>query len=510
MSLTSKRKNTLSIALAASLLGAFAYLASQPGIREKLGENYFIICMALIGAFLVIMASYVWDRALQDRLRELNTSAKARSQPSPDIDTHAPFAIDSVENHDEVIGLARQIERMAQSMQKVEASYRAIVEDQADMICRYRADGTLTFANGAYLRFFGKKRQEVLGQRSALHELGLPRRDFQGQMPEADSFENELISSESKRLTYLWSHRAIKDTEGKIMEYQAVGHDISARKAAEAALLKAKETAENADRAKSEFLAIVSHEIRTPINGVIGFTKLLRDTSLTAEQQHFVDMIGSSSLTLETLIGDILDMSKIEAGKMDIERAPFELKRTLAEVVTFFTPRALSAGLTLETRIDPDMPPVINGDAIRLRQILVNLVGNAIKFTERGGVILSISCGRGSFINNNAARELRLFFAVSDTGVGIPTDKLTQLFQPYSQVDQSITRRRSGTGLGLIISKRLCEFMGGAISVESEPGQGSTFRFTLKADYDLGPDTRSGLFSQDSASVPTFGRIVSA
>ncbi len=485
-----RRKNTLTFALASALLVAFAFIVTQDDFRERLSQIYFIICLVLIGAFLVIMASYAWDKSLQDRLRNLNSTAKIKGQPSPDIDTAPPFPIDLPEGHDEVIGLARQIERMAQSLQKVEASYRAIVEDQSDLICRYRGDGKLTFVNGAYTQFFGKRRQELLGTSSTLHDQGLPHRNFQGQMPEAESFEHELVSAAGKRHTYLWSHRAIKDSEGHVMEYQAVGHDITARKAAEAALIKAKEVAENADRAKSEFLAIVSHEIRTPITGVIGFTKLLRETPLSPDQQNFVDMIGSSSLTLETLIGDILDMSKMEAGKIDIEHKPFALKNAVEEVLTFFTPRARAAGLTLDARIDPDMPPVINGDPTRLRQILVNLIGNAIKFTERGGVTVSLSCGRGSFLPGNNSRELRLFFAVSDTGIGIPADKISQLFQPFSQVDQSLSRRRSGTGLGLIISKRLCEFMGGAISVESEAGHGTTFRFTLKADYDLGPDTR--------------------
>jgi signal transduction histidine kinase len=184
-------------------------------------------------------------------------------------------------------------------------------------------------------------------------------------------------------------------------------------------------------------------------------------------------------------------MSKIEAGKIDIDHAPFALRRTVEDVITFFTPKARNAGLTLDAKIDADVPALVNGDANRLRQILVNLIGNAIKFTERGTVTISLSCGRGGMLENSNRRELRLFFAVTDTGIGIPSDKISQLFRPFSQVDTSAARRRGGTGLGLIISKRLCELMGGAISVESEPGKGSTFRFTVCTDYERTGDTHT-------------------
>jgi signal transduction histidine kinase len=237
----------------------------------------------------------------------------------------------------------------------------------------------------------------------------------------------------------------------------------------------------------------VSHEIRTPINGVIGFTKLLRETPLSTEQRGFVDMIGNSGLTLEALISDILDMSKIEAGKIDIDHAPFALRRSVEEVITFFTPKARTAGLTLSAKIDEDVPSLVNGDVNRLRQILVNLIGNAIKFTEHGSVTIALSCGRGAMMEGQNRRELRLFFAVTDTGIGIPSEKMNQLFRPFSQVDTSATRRRGGTGLGLIISKRLCELMGGTISVESEPSKGSTFRFTVRTDYERTGETNAAI-----------------
>ncbi|MFT3781369.1 MAG: ATP-binding protein [Nibricoccus sp.] len=510
-----RRKTILVFSMAFVLLVAFGVIISQDSVQNKLGEIYYVLCLALIGCLLLIMATYVWDRRMLQQLRDLGSVARTKTEkvvPENEVPLPDPSLPPLDDSHDEVIGLARQIERMAQSLQRVEASYRAIVEDQTDLICRYRADGKLTFVNGAYTRFFAKKRQELLGKSFILFELGFPPRDFQGKLPESTAFEHELLSAEGKNVTHSWTHRAIKDTDGNIMEYQAVGHDITIRKEAEAALTKAKEAAEAADRAKSEFLAVVSHEIRTPINGVIGFTKLLRETPLSTEQRGFVDMIGSSGLTLEALISDILDMSKIEAGKIDIDHAPFALRRSVEEVVTFFTPKARAAGLTLEAKIDDDVPPLVNGDVNRLRQILVNLIGNAIKFTERGSVTVTLSCGRGDMLEGQNRRELRLFFAVSDTGIGIPPDKMSQLFRPFSQVDTSATRRRGGTGLGLIISKRLCELMGGAISVESDPTKGSTFRFTIRTDYERSGETNAALGSVSTSNTlpPAFHRPATA
>jgi PAS domain S-box-containing protein len=488
-------------------VASLAAIVTQESIHERLGDAYYVICLSIIGCIMVVLGGYVFDRSLLTELRKLGQTAQSKaavSEEDPLLQSDLPSMDDG---HDEVIGLARQIERMAQSLQKVEASYRAIVEDQLDLICRYRADGKLTFVNGAYARFFGKKRQELLGHTFCFSNRDLPSTD--GKSGETISFEHELLTLGGEKVTHVWTHRAIKDREGNVMEFQAVGHDITVRKDAEAALMKAKEAAESADRAKSEFLAVVSHEIRTPINGVIGFTKLLRETSLNSEQRSFIDMIATSGLTLEALISDILDMSKIEAGKIDIERAPFALRRTVEEVIMFFTPKARAAGLALDAKIHSDVPTLINGDANRLRQILVNLVGNAIKFTERGGVNVSLTCEKGGDSMFAGRRELKLLFAVSDSGIGIPEDKMDQLFRPFSQVDTSANRRRGGTGLGLIISKRLCELMGGGISVESEAGQGSVFRFTLTMDYDRAADTNPS-FETSSIAPNPFGRPATA
>ncbi len=474
MAENSNRKAFLILALTASLAVALVAIvvkvSTDEDLRDRLGPIYYVLTLAIIGCVLLVLAGYVWDRTMMQRLKTLRTAVPVdQNEPPGEAD------------HDEIIGLARNIERMAQALQKTEASYRGIVEDQVDLICRYRLDGKLTFVNSAYAQAFGRKRAELVGQSSPLFTQGAAIGD------EPYTFERELDFPDGRRRWVLWTQRPIKDDSGNMLEYQAVGHDITLRKEAEAALLHAKEAAEAADRAKSEFLAIVSHEIRTPINGVIGFAQILADSPLSPEQREQVAIIKSSGQALEKLIADILDLSKIEAGKIEIESSPFALHKCVEEVNAFFQPRARSAALTLTANIDPDVPVIVNSDEARLRQILTNLIGNALKFTERGSITVHVSCMRGEPVSmRDTRRALRLFFSVADTGIGIPADKISKLFKPFSQVDSSSERRRSGTGLGLIISKRLCELMGGTISVDSKPGEGTTFRFSLLTDYEKG------------------------
>jgi len=466
-----KRKTFFILALAFSLVVALTAVVADDNIRERLGATYYVLALSIIACVLLVLSSYAWDRTLLQRLKTLRSSV-----PVGDGDD-----VGGEPDHDEIIGLARNIERMAQALQKTEASYRGIVEDQVDLICRYRLDGKLTFVNSAYAQAFGRKRNELVGQTFVLFTAGAAIGD------EPYTFERELDFPDGRRRWFMWTQRAIRDDRGETLEYQGVGHDITLRKEAEAALLHAKEAAEAADRAKSEFLAIVSHEIRTPINGVIGFAQILADSPLSPEQREQVAIIKSSGQALEKLIADILDLSKIEAGKIEIESAPFGLHKCVEDVCAFFAPKARAAALTLTAQIDPDVPAIVNSDESRLRQILTNLVNNALKFTERGSVTVHVSCMRGEPVSmRDTRRALRLFFSVTDTGIGIPPDKISKLFKPFSQVDTSSERRRSGTGLGLIISKRLCELMGGSISVDSKPGEGTTFRFSLLTDYEKG------------------------
>jgi two-component system sensor histidine kinase/response regulator len=263
-----------------------------------------------------------------------------------------------------------------------------------------------------------------------------------------------------------------RDKDGKIAGIIGIGRNVTIRKQIEAALIKARTEAEAANRTKSEFLANMSHEIRTPLNGVIGMTELALDTSLSDEQREYLETVQFSAGTLLNVINDILDFSKIEAGKIDIEMADFDLRECVETTVKTLVHLAEAKGLELLCDIGHEVPVTVRGDSTRLSQMILNLVGNAIKFTLEGQVAVTVEA------EPNPGQAALLHFTVSDTGIGIPKEKLGSIFDSFTQADTSTTREFGGTGLGLTITSRLASLMGGKIWVESEPGKGSEFHFT--------------------------------
>jgi PAS domain S-box-containing protein len=406
------------------------------------------------------------------------------------------------------ITILRDVTRLKQTEQSlIESSekLRAIIAASPAAITALDAEGTVQIWNPAAEKMYGWTADEVIGHKlpivpgeSHLQFLAFRERLLSGESIEP--FEASRNHKDGSVLHSLVSLAPLRHSDGGVFGTLSIQLNITRRKLAEEALRQktlelqiAKEAAEAATRAKSDFVANMSHEIRTPMNGILGMTELALSTDLSPEQREFLGLVKSSAESLMTTINDILDYSKIEAGKLILDPVRFELRETLHDTMKVMAITARQKGLALAWHVQSSIPTTLVGDFCRLRQVIVNLVGNAIKFTSEGEVVLSVS------IAERSEQDLTLKFAVRDTGVGITRDKQETIFHAFEQADSSTARKYGGTGLGLAICMRILDLMGGRIWVESSPGEGSTFHFL--AMFSLAGEEAEG-FAQGDRPQP--------
>jgi len=353
-------------------------------------------------------------------------------------------------------------------LQEAEERARSLFEQQGDLIVMRDAEGHITFANDAYCELAERPREALLGTRFDFQVL---EQGEDAREPNGTRIHDQKIASPLGPRWIAWREGLVRSDAGRPAELQCVGRDVTDRTETERALAEARDQANSANRAKSRFLAMTSHEIRTPLNGIIGMSGLLLDTQLTPEQVTYAKAVKSSGEALLSLIEELLDYSKIEAGKIDLEQRPFALTGLIEEITELLAPRAQAKELEIAAFVDERLPAQVVGDAARLRQVLLNLAGNAIKFTPKGGVALIAEPGIWP-------NEIR--FLVRDTGIGIAPEARKRIFREFEQASDQIGRHYGGTGLGLSISERIVKRMGGRIALRSEPGMGSTFEVTLQ------------------------------
>ncbi|GAB1158685.1 hypothetical protein YWY31_47100 [Paenibacillus illinoisensis] len=402
-----------------------------------------------------------------------------------------------------VYGILSDITERKEYMERIQElskQHALILNSVTEGIYGLDAEGVTMFMNPAAASMFGYEVEEFIGNNA--HNIIHHSRADGSYFPKEECPIHMTVmdgKGRSVKEDVFWR----KDGSSFLVEYQVtpiidqeqiqgvviVFNDVTG----EREIVRAKETAELAAQAKSEFLSMVSHEIRTPMNGIVGMTELLIGTDLSEEQREYAQIIQESGDALLNILNDILDFSKLESGKMALAYEPFSLRKMLEQVAELFKLRADEKQLQIRYRLNPTIPEFMVGDAMRIRQILVNLVSNALKFTDKGSIDVNVDIIKGRKPENSV-----LDFAVKDTGIGIPADKLDQLFQSFSQLHPVINRKYGGTGLGLVISKRLVEIMGGSISVESEDGKGSTFRFAVPAtSVDYASEDTARQFSHD-------------
>ncbi|WP_445206995.1 ATP-binding protein [Aminobacter sp. Piv2-1] len=371
-----------------------------------------------------------------------------------------------------------QMETLADRMwelQESEERFRGLIDALGDLVVHRDRDGRITYANKVFADLIGEDQRDLSGR--TLSELGVD----VGVVPDAAFAAGECLSSTDVGIRsngivrwFSWIELSVRDKDTDAVSHRAIARDITARKRAETALINARERAEYASQAKSRFLATVSHEIRTPMNGIMGMAKLLLDTELSPEQRTYVGAVSTSASALLALIEDLLDYSKIEAGRFDPEPQPMSPREIADNVIELLASRAFAKNIGLGCHVAPSVPQMITADPGRVRQVLLNLIGNAIKFTDAGGVMLRVE-------RVGDAHPGHVRFTVIDSGPGLRAEDMERVFEEFEQADGTSTRSHGGAGLGLAISKRLVTSMGGTITVESDLGEGSRFAFELPA-----------------------------
>jgi PAS domain S-box-containing protein len=352
-------------------------------------------------------------------------------------------------------------------LQEAEQRARSLFESQSDLIVMRDPEGRITFVNDTYCQIAGRPTESLIGSHFAFEILE------QGDSaidPSGTRIHDQQIATPLGPRWIAWREGLLRPDAGQPAELQCVGRDVTDRTETERALAEARDQADAANRAKSRFLAMASHEIRTPLNGIIGMSSLLLDTLLTPEQTTYVKAVKTSGDALQSLIEELLDYSKIEAGKIDLAQRPFALTTLIEDITELLAPRAQAKNLEIAAYVDDRLPAELVGDAARLRQVLLNLAGNAIKFTSNGGVALIVEPG---------IWPDEISFMVRDTGIGIAPEAQERIFREFEQADDRIARSYGGTGLGLAISERIVKRMGGRITLDSQLGAGSTFEVSV-------------------------------
>ena len=447
--------------------------------QGQVSQLYFVGSLMIAGLVFAIAVVLLLEKSVVSRLRCLSTSVAAIAS-SGDASARLHCS-----GSDEIANLGEAINRMLGSLhhsqrlkQNMEERYRTFMDNIPAIALIKDSEGHILYINEPMARTFKIKLEEVQGKavgdwipEEIAKTIRLHDREVLS-TKRLHTFEEVFPTPDGNLRHWLSFRFPLMGPEGDLL-VGIVNIDITDRKEAESALQAAKDMAEAANRAKSEFLANMSHEIRTPLNGVVGMTELALGTDLTAEQREYLETVKLSADSLLTVINDILDFSKIEAGKIDFEMIDFDIRETMEMTMKTLAFRAEEKGLELLCDIAPEVPEVVRGDSTRMRQIVVNLVGNAIKFTDAGEVALKLQ------VIQSEGGDRLLHFTVSDTGVGIPAEKQKSIFEPFTQADTSTTRKYGGTGLGLSISIRLVRMMAGNMWVESKPGAGTKFHFTL-------------------------------